>query len=106
MSQNPKGYTGLKAPFGTAGRRVPIIGEQQKQINLALSQEVMAMAKHLYVQAAVASIGSNCTPSADDFRELARTCETAAKGFYEGIGLVEFESEDPPAEENPPTSTP
>ena len=86
-------------------QRVPIIGQQQQptqqqqeqMAKMQIMQAVNEMAAGMYVQLAAANIsGSNPELSQEVYemqlRSLARKCLTAAKLYFEGIGVVEVEA--------------
>jgi len=88
-------------------QRVPIIGQQQptqqqqeQMARMQIMQAINEMASGMYVQLAVAHV-ANVTrnPFTDEdvnpeyLRPLAKKCMTAAKAFFEGIGVIETKHE-------------
>ena len=85
-------------------QRVPIIGQQQptqqqqeQMARMQIMQAVNEMASGMYVQLAVAHIatrdqGLDQDVDPDHLRPLARKCLTAAKAYFEGVGLVEVDA--------------
>lgn len=81
--------------------RVPIIGQQaqsqQSQEQVARMQIMQAageMASGMYVQLAVAYIATRDQGLGQDvdeeyFRPLAKKCMTAAKAYFEGLGVIQ-----------------
>lgn len=86
--------------------RVPIIGQQQPQqqqltpeqqeqiAKLQVMQSRDSMAARMYIELAVAHISDSNPELAQEvyemqLRSLARKCMTAAKAFFEGIGVIQ-----------------
>ncbi len=77
---------------------VPLLGQQpnkQDQANRALGQAVQQLSLGIYSQAAVAYLA---TVDAEEFpvdveqlRQLARDSQTAARAFFEGLGVATFQ---------------
>ena len=85
-------------------QRVPIIGQQQltqqqqeQMAKMQVMQAVNDMAVGMYVQLAVAHIatrdpGLDQDVDVEELRPLAKKCMTAAKAFFEGLGVLEMRS--------------
>jgi hypothetical protein len=82
-------------------QRVPILGQQQptqqqqeQMARMQVMQAVNEMATGMYVQLAVAHLATR-DPGLDQdldpeyLRPLAKKCMTAAKAFFEGLGVLE-----------------
>jgi len=86
-------------------QRVPIIGQQQQQptqqqqeqmARIQIMQAVNDMAVGMYIQLAVAHVATRDQAldqdvDVDHLRPLAKKCMTAAKAFFEGIGVIQTE---------------
>lgn len=82
-------------------QRVPILGQQQQpnqdqMARMQIMQAVHAMSSGLYVQLAAAHIATR-DPGLDQdvdeehLRNLAAKCMTAAKAYFEGLGMIQSE---------------
>ena len=83
--------------------RIPLLGQQQQQptqeqqeqaARMQIMQAVNDMAVGMYVQLAVAHIatrdqGLDQDVDPEHLRPLAKQCLTAAKAFFEGIGVIQ-----------------
>lgn len=92
-----------KQPLGIR-QRVPILGQQQptqqqqeQMANMQIRQAIHEMAVGMYVQLATAHIATrdqdldpDVYPSNNvlELRPLAKKCLTAAKAFFEGLGIL------------------
>lgn len=87
-------------PFGIP---VPTIGQQRKATEAAISQAVQALSLQIYSRLAADHLGGHhvCPEcgfqvgetAADDpehLRQMARDAHTAAKAFFEGLGVAQF----------------
>lgn len=79
-------------------QRVPILGQQQpnqeQMARIQIMQAVNEMAVGIYVQLAIAHIATRDQGLGQDvdeeqLRPLAKKCLTAAKAFFEGLGVLE-----------------
>lgn len=82
--------------------RVPLLGQQQQptpeqqeqMARMQITQAINQMSSGMYVQLAVAHIATR-DPGLDQdvdteyLRPLAKKCLTAAKAFFEGIGVIQ-----------------
>lgn len=77
-------------PFGTP----PLIGDRQKQAKVMVMQQISQMSSAMYMQIVAHRLAHAGSPQ-PDFQEIARQSQDAAKGYFEGLGLVEFQKDKP-----------
>ena len=77
------------------GMRVPLLGQQQPsqdQMKLQVMQAIGQLASAIYVQLAAGQIGSldvHQELDEEKFRITARHCQTSAKAYFEGLGVID-----------------
>lgn len=77
---------------------VPTIGQQRKATEQAISQAVQGLSLQIYTRLAATEISSSPLTAAateaehmDRLQQLARDSHAAAKAFFEGLGVAEFD---------------
>jgi hypothetical protein len=95
---NPKNYNGLRG----SGLQVPIGSQmdQDERAKLAIMQQMQGMSRDLYLRAAAQWIaeGPDGT-SHGDFRWMAERCQSAARDYFIGIGVIQEQPQTPDADE-------
>ncbi len=86
----PNNIPPLGAPLG-----VPLLGQQQQQQQAAINQAVSQLSLSIYAHAATAHVATRDSTiqeiDCNQLRQLARDSNVAAKAFFEGLGVVEFD---------------
>lgn len=91
----PRQSLGIRQQVPLLGQQHPPPKEQQEQIARAQVMQTMnEMAVGMYVQLAVAHIGTRDQSLGQDvddeqLRSMAKKCVVAAKAFFEGVGVIE-----------------
>lgn len=73
---------------------VPLIGQQQAAMRAQLMHAVGQLSLAIYTQLATAHVATRDEHQIVDvalLRTLAKDSETAAKAYFEGLGIAEFE---------------
>ena len=108
MSRDRSGYNGLR-PIG--GHQVPLVGQRQpteEQIKQAIMQEVLGLTREIYVRSVSSMLGSRdwegdcAAPTTDELHALAEASHRSAKGFFEGLGIIQFGEDKPPQADSEP----
>lgn len=73
---------------------IPTIGAQRAEAEAMVNRAVQGLQLGIYSQLAVSHIGKRdpkiSTLDPDELRQLARDAQTAAKAYFEGLGLASF----------------
>lgn len=105
MSNNPKGYNGMRNQFGNMAG-VPNLGglqrPTQEQIQQVIGQRITEMMAEMYMRSAADLLcNGEVHMTREAFGALAADCERAALAFFEYRGLIttkQPESEEPAPE--------
>ena len=76
------------AQFG----KVPIVGQQQRQMQASLQAAIGQLSLSIYNQLAtghIATLDAHQTIDRDRLRQLARDANVAARCYFEGMGVIE-----------------
>jgi hypothetical protein len=93
----PQQPLGIRARVPILGQQQPTQQQQEQMAKMQIMQAVNDMAVGMYVQLAVAHIATRDQEldqdvDEDHLRPLAKKCMTAAKAFFEGLGVLETKS--------------
>ncbi len=90
MSNNPKGYNGMRNQFGNMAGVPNLAGLQQptpEQIQNAIGQRIQAMSVEMYMRAASGCLADpDMTPEA--YAHLAAQSELAAMAYFVARGVI------------------
>jgi len=104
VSNQKRPYNGLRVP--AFGGQVHDIGggkDRDTVIQQAFAAQMQALMREMYVRVASAMMLAEHPegPMRADFEELARTCQTAAMAYFEGLGMIRKpEQTDEPADDS------
>lgn len=76
---------------------VPILGQQQEQATAGIVHAVQALSLGIYSRVVVPFVASQDATTAEKsarMQQLARDSMTAAKAYFEGLGIAQFEQKE------------
>ena len=77
--------------------QIPVIGQREQVTRIAVQQQVQQLTSDIYSRAVAALLAAGL-PNRERQRQLARDSLTAAKDYFEGLGLAQFQPPEHPRE--------
>jgi len=79
-------------PFG----QVPVLGQQQRQAQQGIMQAVHSLALGIYSRMAAEYLYESADADAERLHRLAKHSLAAARAYFEGLGVAQFDQEPKP----------
>jgi hypothetical protein len=77
--------------------QIPQIGQREAQAKAMIAQQVGQLTREIFVRAAALRMQHPGAP-APDFEELARQSHAAAKAYFQGLGVAQFDQKEQPTQ--------